>query len=396
MLPQIKIADYTYALPDERIARFPLAKRDNAKLLVYRGGEIGETVFATLPSLLPQKTLLVFNETKVIPARLLFRKDTGSIIELFCLEPLSPADYEQCFVAAETCDWKCVVGNFKRWKNNIPLKLLFGTHVLQAELLEKQEECVSIRFSWSGGDSFAQVLDKCGATPIPPYLKRNAEESDTTRYQTVYARYRGSVAAPTAGLHFTENVLKEIEKRKIATTNITLHVGAGTFRPVKSETISGHVMHEEPFSVTYETLQTILAHLGNIVAVGTTSTRTLESLYFLGLQCLSGQEPKHVNQWEPYTTTSTMSAEESLGALLNYMKKKNLHSLQATTQVLLAPPYQFKIVGGLVTNFHQPQSTLLLLISAFIGNDNWRKVYDYALCNDFRFLSYGDSSILLP
>ena len=395
MLPQIKIADYTYDLPDERIARFPLEQRDSAKLLTCRNGEIGETVFKNLPSLLLPQTLLVFNETKVIPARLHFRKDTGSVIELFCLEPLSPADYEQCFSATATCDWKCVAGNVKRWKNNIPLKLLFGTHTLQAELIEKYEGYVTVRFSWDGGDSFAQVLDKCGATPIPPYLKRDATENDVAQYQTVYARYRGSVAAPTAGLHFTQNVLTEIEERKIAIENVTLHVGAGTFRPVKSETIIEHVMHEEPFSITRQALQSIIAHLGHIIAVGTTSTRTLESLYFLGLQCVSGEEPKHVNQWNPYTELSTVSAEESLTALLSYMEKKNLRSLQATTQVLLAPPYKFKIVNGLITNFHQPQSTLLLLIGALIG-DNWRKVYDYALCHDFRFLSYGDSSILLP
>ena len=395
MLPQIKIADFTYDLPDERIARFPLEQRDSAKLLTYRNGEIGETVFQNLPSLLSPQTLLVFNETKVIPARLLFRKDTGSVIELFCLEPLSPADYEQCFSVTTTCDWKCVAGNIKRWKNNIPLKLLFDTHTLQAELIEKYEGYVTVRFSWDGGDSFAQVLDKCGATPIPPYLKRDAVENDVTRYQTVYARYRGSVAAPTAGLHFTQNVLAEIEERKIAIENVTLHVGAGTFRPVKSETITEHVMHEEPFSITGQALQSIILHLGNIIAVGTTSTRTLESLYFLGLQCISGEEPKYVNQWNPYTAVSTVSAEESLTALLNYMEKKNLRSLQATTQVLLASPYKFKIVSGLITNFHQPQSTLLLLIGALIG-DNWRKVYDYALCHDFRFLSYGDSSILLP
>jgi len=390
----LKIADFTYDLPDERIARFPLDKRDDAKLLTYTQGVIGEMVFAELPALLPHNALLVFNETKVIPARLLFHKDTGALIELFCVEPLQPAAYEQCFAATETCIWKCVAGNLKRWKQGC-LSLPIGGHTLQAELLKKHDDYVEVCFHWDGGQPFAQVLEQCGVTPIPPYLKRDAIAMDTERYQTVYARYRGSVAAPTAGLHFTPEVLAAITERKIKSETVTLHVGVGTFRPVKSETIAGHTMHGEPFTITRATLQTIINHLGNIIAVGTTSTRTLESLYFLGLQCIAGKASTLVTQWEPYTEKTEVPPEQALQALSDYMQAKRLDTLQATTQILIAPPYRFKIVRGLITNFHQPQSTLLLLIAALIGND-WRKVYDYALQHGFRFLSYGDSSLLLP
>lgn len=391
---QLRIADFTYDLPDERIARFPLVQRDSAKLLTYTGGMIGETVFSALPDLLPPDTLLVFNETKVIPARLLFRKETGALIELFCLEPVYPVDYEQCFAATETCDWKCVAGNIKRWKQD-ELLLSFGEQTLRAGLLERQDDHVVVRFRWSGGQPFVQVLEQCGATPIPPYLKREATADDTERYQTVYARYRGSVAAPTAGLHFTPEVLEAVAKRGISTEKVTLHVGAGTFRPVKSETVAGHTMHSEPFSITRSALETIIKHLGAIITVGTTSTRALESLYFLGLQCIAGKLPREVAQWEPYTIGATLSPKESLQALWTYMHKNDLQVLQASTQILIAPPYRFKVVRGLVTNFHQPQSTLLLLIAALIAND-WRRVYEYALQHGFRFLSYGDSSLLLP
>jgi S-adenosylmethionine:tRNA ribosyltransferase-isomerase len=392
-IPDIRIAGYNYPLPDERIAKFPLAQRDGAKLLTCAAGNIGHTVFTELPALLPPQSLLVFNETKVIPARLLFRKDTGATIELFCLEPLSPAGYEACFAAGTTCEWRCLAGHSKRWKNG-RLSFPFGKHTLSAELLEKQAGNVRVRFSWDGGASFAQVLECCGITPLPPYLKRDAVPEDTLRYQTIYARYNGSVAAPTAGLHFTQPVFGELAQRGIATETLTLHVGAGTFRPVTSETIAAHVMHSEPFTVSRRALQNIMAHAGNIIAVGTTSTRTLESLYFLGLQCLHRQPPQAVTQWEPYTAACNAPPQEALQALLQYMENNQLENLHAATQLLIAPPYPFRIVRGMITNFHQPQSTLLLLVSAFIGDD-WRRVYRYALQNDFRFLSYGDSSYLV-
>jgi S-adenosylmethionine:tRNA ribosyltransferase-isomerase len=394
LIPHIHIADYCYDLPEERIARFPLERRDAARLLTCISGAIDHTRFTELPALLPENTLLVFNETKVIPARLLFRKATGAVIELFCMDPVRPGNYEQCFAATSTCEWKCVAGNLKRWKGD-RLALPCGEGTLQAELLERQEGYVIVRFTWDGHRSFAQVLDQCGAVPIPPYLKRAAVAADTDRYQTVYARYRGSVAAPTAGLHFTPELLSAIAARGIASETVTLHVGAGTFRPVKSDTLAGHVMHCEPFTVTRQALQHISAHLGHIVAVGTTSARTLESLYWLGQQCLHGAPTGTVTQWEPYLTTAKATPREALGALLAYMEQESLETLHAATQLLIAPSYPFQVVRGLITNFHQPQSTLLLLISALIG-PQWQAVYRYALAHDFRFLSYGDSSLLLP
>jgi S-adenosylmethionine:tRNA ribosyltransferase-isomerase len=342
--------------------------------------------------LLPANSLLVFNETKVIPARLLFRKTTGAPVELFCLAPLSPAGYEVCFAAASSCEWRCIAGNSKRWKSG-KLYHPSGRHGLSAEFMEKQGDSVRVRFAWDGGASFAQILEQCGVTPLPPYLKRDAVPEDALRYQTIYARYNGSVAAPTAGLHFTQAVLDDLAQRGIASETLTLHVGAGTFRPVKTETIAAHVMHREPFTVSRRTLQNILKYTGNIIAVGTTSTRTLESLYFLGQQCLLSQPPQTVTQWEACDAPCKATPQEALQALLQYMEKNKLEDLHASTQLLIAPPYRFRIVRGMVTNFHQPQSTLLLLVSAFIGDD-WRKVYRYALQNGFRFLSYGDSSLL--
>ncbi|MDR0668096.1 MAG: S-adenosylmethionine:tRNA ribosyltransferase-isomerase [Prevotellaceae bacterium] len=392
MRPDISITDYNYELPDERIAKFPFARRDEARLLTFVDGAIDATVFSTLPALLPAHSLLVFNETKVIPARLHFRRDTGAAIELFCLEPFSPADYEQSFAAHSSCIWKCIAGHGKRWKGD-RLKRPFGATVLQAERLEKRADDVLVRFSWDGGSPFARVLEQCGVTPIPPYLKRDAVPDDAERYQTVYARHNGSVAAPTAGLHFTQETLEAIARRGVASESITLHVGAGTFRPVKSATIAEHVMHEEPFAVRRQTLQTLLSHTGPTVAVGTTATRTLESLYFLGQQCLHGKTPQPVSQWEACSTPCAAAPAEALQALCDYMDSRHITTLYSATRLLIAPPYRFKIVRGLITNFHQPQSTLLLLVGALIG-DRWRDVYDYALRNNFRFLSYGDSSLL--
>ncbi|MDR3236185.1 MAG: S-adenosylmethionine:tRNA ribosyltransferase-isomerase [Prevotellaceae bacterium] len=397
MKPDIFIADYTYTLPDERIARYPEAERDQSKLLCYRGGSITQHRFTALPDLLPDDTLLIFNNTRVISARMLFRKASGALIELFCLEPVLPANFEQSFGSTESCVWKCTVGNLKRWKDNSLLqKEIAGGQLLTAEMTSKQDDSVHVRFRWTGALSFAQVMEAAGAIPIPPYLKREADAQDAVRYQTVYAQYKGSVAAPTAGLHFTKNILNQlVERKKIQLSEVTLHVGAGTFRPVKTATVGEHVMHSEPFSVSRRVVEQLLTHGGQTIAVGTTSARMLESLYFLGLQCADGENPTQVTQWTPYEHIRSETPQQAIEALLGYMDKNGLDTLHAATQILLAPPYRFKIVNGLITNFHQPQSTLLLLIAAFVGKP-WRSIYDYALSHDFRFLSYGDSSLLLP
>jgi S-adenosylmethionine:tRNA ribosyltransferase-isomerase len=396
MKPDILIADYTYALPDERIARYPEATRDHSKLLRYDKGAMASYRFTELPNLLPNNALLVFNNTRVIPARMLFHKLSGALIEIFCLEPVSPANYEQCFGTTSNCVWKCTVGNLKRWKDHAVLqKKIDIENTLTAEIMEKYEDYLHIQFSWTGGLPFTQVLEAGGVIPIPPYLKREPEAQDAIRYQTVYARHKGSVAAPTAGLHFTEDMLNDLKCRKnVKLLDVTLHVGAGTFRPVKTATIGQHVMHSEPFSVSRQMLEQLRQHTGPVIAVGTTSARTLESLYWLGIQCIEGKKPEQVTQWEPYTGTTPHDPRQALAALIKYLDDNQRHTLYAATQILIAPPYRFKIVDGLITNFHQPQSTLLLLIAAFVGND-WRRIYDYALAHEFRFLSYGDSSLLL-
>ncbi len=404
MKPSHLIADYNYPLPEERIARFPVAQRDQSKLLYYNKGVLINHIFNEIPAILPDNSLLIFNNTRVIPARLLFTKDTGALIEVFCLEPIDPANYEQCFAMVDSCIWKCTVGNLKRWKEGTLLyKNLPQGIILSAEIINRYEDHLHIRFSWTGGISFARVMEAGGAIPIPPYLKREATGDDSLRYQTVYARNKGSVAAPTAGLHFTENILNKLKNsEKVKLSEVTLHVGAGTFRPVKSEGIDGHIMHSEPFSISRETLELLVRHDGPLIAVGTTSTRTLESLYYLGLQCLSGQTPEHVAQWIPYESAlpahekvDKMQVKAALQAIINYLDRNELPALYAATQIMIAPPYTFKLIDGLITNFHQPQSTLLLLIAALIGND-WHRIYDYALKNDYRFLSYGDSSLLIP
>ena len=396
MTPDLLIADYTYALPDERIARYPEAVRDRSKLLHYNKGALASYRFTELPKLLPGNTLLVFNNTRVIPARMLFNKPSGAVIEIFCLEPVVPANYEQCFGATGSCVWKCTVGNLKRWKEpTILQKKTNAGDTLTAEIVGKYNEYLHIKFSWTGGLPFTQVLEAGGVIPIPPYLKRETDAQDAVRYQTVYARHKGSVAAPTAGLHFTDDMLNELKySEKIRLAEVTLHVGAGTFRPVKTATIGAHVMHSEPFSVSREILEQLLQHTGPVVAVGTTSARTLESLYYLGIQCIDGKKPEQVTQWEPYGDAREHDPRQALAALIQYLDDNQLHTLYAATQILLAPPYRFKIVNGLITNFHQPQSTLLLLIAAFVGND-WRRIYDYALTHDFRFLSYGDANLLM-
>jgi S-adenosylmethionine:tRNA ribosyltransferase-isomerase len=396
MKPDILIADYTYALPDDRIARYPEAERDRSKLLYYNHGALAPYRFANLPNLLPDNALLVFNNTRVIPARMLFSKPSGAVIEIFCLEPVSPANYEQCFGATGSCVWKCTVGNLKRWKAPAVLqKKVDVENTLTAEITGKYDDFLHIKFTWTGGLPFTQVLEAGGVIPIPPYLKRETEAQDAVRYQTVYARHKGSVAAPTAGLHCPEELLKGLKcNDQIKLSEVTLHVGAGTFRPVKTDTIGAHVMHSEPFSVSRPMLEQLRQHTGPVIAVGTTSARTLESIYYLGVQCIEGKKPEQVAQWEPYGRTKEYELRHALAALIQYLDDNQLHTLYAATQILIAPPYRFKVVNGMITNFHQPQSTLLLLIAAFVGSD-WRRIYDYALTHDFRFLSYGDSSLLI-
>lgn len=393
---QINISDYNYELPDERIAKFPLEKRDSSKLLTYISGSVETNVFSSLPEILPANSCLVFNNTRVIQARLEFFKSTGSRIEIFCLEPQYPSSYELSLSSTQSCVWKCMVGNLKKWKGEV-LKKEIGSDnlVLEAERLETNGNTSFIKFSWNNGVSFAEVLDLLGELPIPPYLNRKTQESDKTTYQTVYSKVKGSVAAPTAGLHFTPEVISALHGKGIKTMELTLHVGAGTFQPVKAEEIGGHAMHAEKIEVSREFIENLIVNLGNIVAVGTTSVRTLESLYYLGVQLHNGDTSLLVNQWEPYENKSQLSPKESLQAILNYMEQSGSNTLYATTQIMIVPGYKFNIVNVLITNFHQPKSTLLLLLAAFIG-EKWRELYKYALENDYRFLSYGDSSVLIP
>ena len=388
----IYIADYNYPLPDERIAKYPLAERDHSKLLVYRNGQVSEDRFYNIGDYIAPGSLLIYNNTRVIQARLEFHKPTGARVEVFCLEPLTPHDYQLSLGSTIGCTWKCMVGNAKKWHDE-PLELPITNDKLTLTLRAYKEQPLgntyAVRFEWDDTSvSFAEILDAIGELPIPPYLNRKTEESDKTTYQTVYSRIKGSVAAPTAGLHFTQTVLDDLRNRGIETDEVTLHVGAGTFLPVKTADANEHTMHTEIIAVPRETIQHILANLGHIVAVGTTSMRTLESLYFMGCS----QSPS-VSQFEPYEREYTMSAHEALQSLLDWMDATGQTTLHAETQIMIKPGYSFHIVDQLITNFHQPQSTLLLLVSAFVGGD-WHTIYDYALAHDFRFLSYGDSSIL--
>ncbi len=399
MIPQIRIEEFDYNLPDERIAKYPLEKRDASKLLMYREGKVSEYQFSTLPQLLPEDSIMVFNDTKVVPARLHFQRESGAHIEIFCLEPVSPEEYVSMFAVTDSCRWKCIVGNVKRWKNDT-LSLYNPGNAreisemdLRADLVERCGETSIVEFKWSNGASFSKVLEVCGSVPIPPYLNRETEDVDLERYQTLYARYRGSVAAPTAGLHFTESVLDAIRNRNISTDTVCLHVGAGTFLPVKSSLVSEHTMHREPFVVTLALLERILASEGDVIAVGTTSVRTLESLYYIGVSCIEKGMPCDVGQWDPYSREYEYSTEESIKAIISYLKENGLDELKLGTRIIIVPGFRFRIVDVLVTNFHQPQSTLLLLISAFVDGE-WKSIYDYALENGFRFLSYGDSSVL--
>ena len=388
----IKISDYNYPLPDERIAKFPLPVRDQSKLLVYRHGEVSETVFTSLPDYMEPGMLMVFNNTKVIQARLHFRKETGALIEIFCLEPIQPNDYVLNFQQTHHAAWLCMIGNLKKWKE--------GPLHKEMTVKGKTITLTATDFTWDNPEvTFADILEVFGELPIPPYLNRETQESDKETYQTVYSKIKGSVAAPTAGLHFTERVLASLKEKGVDLEEVTLHVGAGTFKPVKSEEIEGHEMHTEYISVNKSTIEKLIAHRGEAVAVGTTSVRTLESLYYIGVTISqnpdASQEELHVKQWQPYESDVTLSTIESLQCILDYMNRHNLDALHTSTQIIIAPGYEYKIVKRMVTNFHQPQSTLLLLVSAFVKGD-WHKIYDYALAHDFRFLSYGDSSLLIP
>ncbi len=396
----IKISDFTYDLPDERIAKYPLSERDKSKLLVWKNGIIVEDLFNNCSEYLPENAQLIFNNTRVIHARLFFRKETGAKIEIFCLEPVEPADYQIAFQEKNRVVWKCMVGNSKKWKAGIlknDLEIVGKKLTLSAEKKEQKGNSFLIEFSWNGGFHFSEIIENVGTLPIPPYLNRETEEADEETYQTVYAKIDGSVAAPTAGLHFTENIFNQLAAENISTKEITLHVGAGTFQPVKSETISGHTMHHETVIIPKYIIESFIENPDKIIAVGTTSVRSLESLYWIGLQLGENSfNPKYpeVLQWEPYENGVKISTKKALQNIIDYLNKTNKTVLQFSTQIIILPGYEFKIISGMFTNFHQPQSTLLLLISAFLGND-WKKVYDFALTNDFRFLSYGDSNLYL-
>lgn len=390
-MEEIRISEYDYPLTDERIAKYPLAERDHSKLLVYRDGNVSEDRFFNVGDYIAPQSLLVYNNTRVIPARLVFHKESGARIEVFCLEPLAPRDYQLALSSTNGCTWKCMIGNLKKWKNGV-----LTNGVLHAERLSTNGNTHEVRFIWDDANlSFSQLLDGQGELPIPPYLNRPTEESDKTTYQTVYSRIKGSVAAPTAGLHFTENVLAGLRQRGIKTTELTLHVGAGTFQPVKTEDANKHTMHTEIISVPRKAVEDVRDNVGHIVAVGTTSMRTLESLYFIGVQLRNHTtgDVIHVGQFEPYESVSHLTTVEAMQSILDYLNATGQDTLHAETQIMIRPGYEFRVVNQLITNFHQPKSTLLLLVSAFVGSD-WHTIYDYALAHDFRFLSYGDSSIL--
>lgn len=415
----IHISDYNYDLPDSRIAKFPVSPRDTSKLLVYRHGEISDDIFYNLPKYLPQKSLMVFNNTKVIQARMHFRKETGALIEVFLMEPAAPTDYELMFQTRGECSWLCMVGNLKKWKEGSLVRTfdVAGSTInfkatMRRDIIDAKSGGTNywVDFAWDNPHvSFAEILDAVGELPIPPYLNRETQDSDKTTYQTVYSKIKGSVAAPTAGLHFTDKVLAAIDAAGVRREELTLHVGAGTFKPVKSEEIDGHTMHTEYVCVRRDTLQTLLDYDCCAIAVGTTSVRTLESLYYMGVKLEANpdaaEEDLHVCQWEPYEKADGtpvggnlidgITPQKAISNIIAWLDKNNLKTLHSSTQIIIAPGYEYKIVKVLVTNFHQPQSTLLLLVSAFLKGD-WRNVYDYALSHDFRFLSYGDSSILIP
>lgn len=398
---KIHIQDYNYNLPDDRIAKYPLTKRDNSKLLVYKNEKITDTVFSNINNFLPENCLMVFNNTKVIQARLHFQKTTGAQIEIFCLEPCIPNDYQLNFQQTEKCSWVCLIGNLKKWKEgSLTRQINVNEQIVNftATRTRSHGDAHVIDFEWDNqGVTFSELLDAVGELPIPPYLNRATEEQDKQTYQTVYSKIDGSVAAPTAGLHFTPEVMKSLKEQGMKLAEVTLHVGAGTFRPVKSDEIGDHVMHSEFISVQKSFIEELIRFEGKVIAVGTTSVRTLESLYYIGVSLESEKQSHlHVSQWMPYNDANNrLSKKDALKNILAYLEANSLSTLIADTQIIIAPGYEFKIVDGIVTNFHQPQSTLLLLVSAFLGNNNWKNIYEHALSSDYRFLSYGDSSLLL-
>ena len=402
-IKDIQIKDFNYPLPDERIAKHPLTQREQCKLLVYQNGDIQDLRFYDVPRLLPQQSMLVYNNTRVINARLRFQKpNAGAIIEIFCLEPIAPRDYAQVFQTTSQCSWLCFVGNSKRWKAG-SLTQVVNVNGCEVELAatrgEQKGNAFEIIFSWNNDNiTFASLLEAIGEIPIPPYLNRNTEESDSADYQTVYSHIEGSVAAPTAGLHFTDEVLAECDRQGISRRELTLHVGAGTFQPVKSESIGEHDMHTEFISVEKSLLVDLIKANGNVIAVGTTSVRTLESLYYIGITLLNNpdanEEELRVKQWAPYQQDYTISTADALQAIIDHLDRNGIDRYIGSTQIMIAPSFKFRVIRGMITNFHQPQSTLLLLVSAFVDG-NWKAIYDYALSNDYRFLSYGDSSLLL-
>jgi len=396
----LSITDFTYHLPDERIAKFPLAERDRSKLLVYRNGDISTDVFTHLPDYISNNDMLTFNNTRVIRARIEMKKETGARIEIFCLEPHQPCDYQLSFAQQQSCQWKCMVGNFRKWKSGKLIKRVEvnGTETeLQAERIDRAGQYHVICFSWTGSMDFGSVLDACGCTPIPPYLNRKNDAIDETRYQTVYSKHKGSVAAPTAGLHFTPQVLQRLSDKGVQFNEITLHVGAGTFRPVQKSNVSQHEMHTEFFSVQAEVIRKLLVNDGALTVVGTTSLRALESIYWLGVKLLqknTGWANLHLEQWDAYALPQNVSVAQSLQKICEMLEKHQQDTMIASTKIMIVPGYTFKMCDRLITNFHQPKSTLLLLVGAFVGEE-WKKIYQYALDNDFRFLSYGDCSLLI-
>ena len=409
-MQNIKLSDYTYDLPDERIAKFPLSKRDESKLLVYQRGEISHTVFKNITDYLPKNSLLVFNNTKVIPARIYFQKSTGAVIQLFLLHPIIPTSViNLAMEVTNSCVWECMIGNKKRWKKGDILSqiLMIDNQEVEVKAEIFDEEKNHVKLSWEKAESetfvtvnntlkFVDLIQFLGQIPLPPYLNREAETADYETYQTVYSEKKGAVAAPTAGLHFTQEVLQNLEKQGIKQEFLTLHVGAGTFQPIKVENIIEHKMHNEQVVFTKKNVENLLANLGNIIPIGTTSMRTLESIYWYGVKFLKGDNyPLLIEKLYPYQHENLPSTEESLKAILKEMERKNIEEITAETEIFIFPSYQFKLCKGIITNYHQPESTLILLIAALIGED-WRKIYKEAITKDYRFLSYGDSSLLLP
>ncbi len=395
---EIAIGEYAYHLPDELVPRFPAEERDGSRLLVYRTGTISDEQFTSIPDYIEAGSMMVFNNTRVIQARIPMLKDTGAQIEVFCLEPHQPAEYSQAFAATGHCQWHCMVGNLKRWKSGQIAKELSidgQSIMLSAEQIERKDRSVLVQFSWQPAHyHFGQILEAAGQLPIPPYLGRDTEESDYERYQTVYSQHKGSVAAPTAGLHFTEEVFSRLRSKNIQLSEVTLHVGAGTFRPVQSETLGGHEMHTEHFQVSRAFLHQLRASLGKVVAVGTTSVRTIERLYWLAADLGQGKRTMQVEQWSPYGDSPQMQPAEAIDLLIRFCDEQDTDTVQASTCLMIAPGYRWQFVNRIVTNFHQPESTLLLLVSAYAGQD-WKKIYSHAVAHGYRFLSYGDSSILI-